>query len=310
MPECDNLIIFKQKSNKHLRRVIGFIDTDPNSKTFGCCDRNYWHYKLNDYANARYQELCLILAFNYLDRESEFYQNEKILDLIRGVINFWFKKTNRNGSVNEIYPYEQSFCATAFGAYMITETLGLLKISIDEELKKKLKKTGGWLSENGNWHISNQIAASAVALFNLADLLKDKSLATEAEKRINFLLQEFNKTGYFPEYGGFDLGYNSLTMSCLSRIYQKNGDRRVLACLNQSGQHLDKSLDKYGNYDSIGMSRNTNFIYPFSFKVVKNNVILDKIILGLEHDLILNPDWLDDRYLIGLTNDYLMTYYF
>ena len=31
--------------------------------------------------------------------------------------------------------------------------------------------------------------------------------------------------------------------------------------------------------------------------------------IGLENDRIINPDWLDDRYLIGLSNDYLMTHY-
>jgi hypothetical protein len=56
------------------------------------------------------------------------------------------------------------------------------------------------------------------------------------------------------------------------------------------------------------MSRQTAFLYPFSFKFI-NSPTLEKIQKGLENDMILNPDWLDDRYVIGLTNDYLMTYY-
>ena len=57
------------------------------------------------------------------------------------------------------------------------------------------------------------------------------------------------------------------------------------------------------------MSRNTQFIYPFSFKVSRSP-ILEKIKKGIENDLILNPDWLDDRYLVSLANDYLMTYFY
>ena len=67
--------IFKRKAYKHIKRIIGFIDTDPASITFGCADRNFWHYKLNDCSNARYQEACLILAFAYSDKNCFLYKN-------------------------------------------------------------------------------------------------------------------------------------------------------------------------------------------------------------------------------------------
>lgn len=307
MQEHDNLIIFKQKFNRHLKRILGFIDADAGSKTYGCCDRNYWHYKLNDYSNARYQEACLILAFAYLDESCFLHKNGKILNLIKAIINFWFEKTNKNGSANEIYPYEQSFCATAFGAYIISETIELLGLEISG-LRKKMEKTGEWLEKNGNWHIANQIAASAIGLYNFGKLLNRDDFISESEKRTEYLLAQYDKNKYFSEYGGFDLGYASITMSCLSRLYQKTGKAGIFDCLKRSAENFDKLLDKYGNYDNISMSRNTAFVYPFGFKSVKIEV-LHKIKAGLEADAILNPDWLDDRYLIGLSNDYLMAYY-
>ncbi|MFH1255399.1 MAG: hypothetical protein V1667_02945 [bacterium] len=304
----NDLAIFKQKPDKHLKRILGFIDADADSKTFGCCDRNYWHYKLNDYSNARYQEACLILAFAYSDENCFLRKNDKALNLIKAIINFWLEKSNKNGSVDEIYPYEQSFCATAFGAYIIIETIELLGLEIGG-WKNKLEKTGEWLKKNGNWHISNQIAASAIGLYNFGKALNRDDFLAESGRRAEYLIAEYDKKKYFPEYGGFDLGYCSITMSCLSRLYQKTGKTGILNCLKSAAEDFDARLDKYGNYDNINMSRHTAFLYPFGFKSAKIEV-LRKIKAGLEADAILNPDWLDDRYLTGLSNDYLMAYYF
>lgn len=304
----DNLI-FKEKAFKHIKRVIGFIDNDITSPTFGCADRNYWHYKIIDYYNARHQETCLVLAFFYLDKDGFLYKNEKMLNLIRGVIEFWLKNLNKNGSVNEVYPYEQSFCATSFTAYIITETIFLLNLKeIKEIYRDKLSKVGLWLTNTGNWHISNQIAASAMALYNLGIMLSDDNFVKESFKRVDFLIENLKKNGFFEEYGGFDLGYNTLTMSILARFYQKTSYAGIIKILEQLNGVINSRLDKYAMYDKIDMSRNTEFIYPFSFKLTGSG-ILKKIRDGLEKDLILNPDWLDDRYLTGLVNDYLMTYY-
>jgi len=299
--------IFKNLVFKHLKRIIGFIDVDKTSPTFGCADRNFWHYKLNDYSSARYQEACLILAFAYSDKDCFLYKNDKLLDLIKAMINFWLIKSHSNGSVDEVYPYEQSFCATAFGAYIISETIELLNLEIDE-WRIKLEGTGGWLKKNANWHIANQVAASAVALHNLGKLLKREDFILESNKRVERLIKQYNQNKYFSEYGGFDLGYSTITASCLARFYQKTEGTEFFSQLRKVAQELDKHLDNYGNYDNMSMSRNTAFIYPFGFKLAKVEV-LNKIKAGLEADVILNPDWLDDRYLIGLSNDYLMVYF-
>jgi len=301
--------IFKEKVYKHIRRIIGFIDTDENSPTFGCADRYYWHYKLKDYYNARFQEVSLVLAFFYLDKDAYLYKNEKLFGLIRGVINFYIKNLNRNGSVNEIFPHEQSFCATSFSAYIITETLNLLNLDNEKKkYKKELEKVGDWLSKNENWHIANQVAASAITLYNIGKICGNEKFLKESDRRVKILLNNFKKDGYFKEYGGFDLGYNTLSMSLLAQLYLKTKDKELINVIKLAEKHVEKFLDKYADYDNIKMSRNTNFIYPFSFKVLKSP-ILEKIITGLKEDRILNPDWLDDRYLIGLSNDYLITYY-
>ena len=55
------------------------------------------------------------------------------------------------------------------------------------------------------------------------------------------------------------------------------------------------------------MSRKTQFIYPYGFAVFEKFSVLQKLENGLERNLILNPTWMDDRYCIAFTLDYLKT---
>ena len=68
---------YKQIILLEVPKILSLLDRDEDSPTYGCFDRNFWHYKLNDYSNARMQEVCLILAFCHQDKEGEFYKNEK-----------------------------------------------------------------------------------------------------------------------------------------------------------------------------------------------------------------------------------------
>ncbi len=36
----------------HLQRLLGAMDRDPDSPTYGCFDRGFWHYKAQDWSSA------------------------------------------------------------------------------------------------------------------------------------------------------------------------------------------------------------------------------------------------------------------
>ena len=136
-------------------RYLGFCDRSESSRTFGCFDRYYWHYKQKDFPNVRFQEALylLTLAFNNPFPDSFYYQNEKLRKWIEGSIEFFFKIQNKDGSFNELYPYERSFCGTAFSTYLITEA----SLAIDYQVSDKIVKTGNWLLNNNNNEVVNQL---------------------------------------------------------------------------------------------------------------------------------------------------------
>ena len=62
-------------------------------------------------------------------------------------MNYLVKIQNKDGSFNEWYPYENSFVASAFSSYAVSETLLILPELKSEKLTKALEKSAAWISK-------------------------------------------------------------------------------------------------------------------------------------------------------------------
>jgi len=296
--ECQEL---KDIALQVVPRVLGFGDRQDDSPTFGCFDRYYWNYKLADFPCANFQESAFLLAQLFAGiRETRYYGKEPIARYALAAVDFWFSVRNNDGSVNEAYPFERSFCSTAFTAAAVSEALLLLGREYDDQLLS----TALWLAKNNNYQLSNQMAAAAAALCNMYILSKDNRFLEGARRKINYLLEAFRKHGYFPEYGGKDSGYMSLTIWYLYKYYQKSKDTDVLAAVQEAVKSLESSILEHGAIDSSKESRNTQYIYPFP-SIMFSDKIRKSYLLGLAENEVITPAWLDDRYCIQLAINYL-----
>lgn len=297
--------IYKKIVLSQVPRILGFGDRAQHSRTFGCFDRYYWHYKLIDFPNARFQEVVLLLALLYKENfEGNIYSaNDRILEWILGAMEFWIQNRNRNGSVNEAYPYECSFCATSFTTYAIAEGL----ISVDSDYFVDLEQTGNWLSRNNNIEVSNQMAAAILALYNIALITGKKKYLAASKEKLTQVIEHQTIEGFYPEYDGPDIGYHTLTLSCLAKYYKKSQDASVLDSLKRAAKWAEEIITDNGSFDYSNTTRKTQFLYPHGFAILRSDVV-NRHIKGLERNEILNPGWLDDRYVIPLTTDYLQTY--
>lgn len=288
-------------------RILGLCDRESLSKTFGCCDRNYWHYRLLDLPNARLQEVCWYLALLYKHSfgGSRYHQNPTLITWIQGMIRFWLKHRNADGSVNEVYPFERSFCATSFSALSVTESLLLLDGQLTAD-RDALIKTGKWLAANNNPTVFNQEAASLVALHNLARLTGDKTFLCAAAKRKDSILHAQHPKGYFPEYGGMDIGYLSISLGLLALYVEKTGDADIRAACQKAVAFMEPLIGEDGRYDATQTSRRTQYLYPSGLALFAPH-LLARLQNGLERDVAISPQWMDDRYCIALATDYLLT---
>jgi len=310
-------------------RVLGLMDRDPNSYTFGCLDRYYWHYKLHDFANARLQDggwlLSLIYQANF--EGNLFCKKRKVAEWALASIEWWMKIQHRNGSFDEAYPFEYSFCGSAFSTWWIAETfLELKKIDaiegnghkviredIESAVIEKLEKAGKWLMYNNNIKVGNQHAAAIAALGAIFSLTGKKEYLHNADEKLNRLMDFQDETGFFPEYGGCDVGYHSLTLTCLYsyKNHLREHNRALDDSLLKGIYFLDKVISEDGSYDWRKTSRRTQYLYPYSLMASRTNIgkqVFERFLDGIKDGLIPKASWIDDRYFTGFAIDYLRTY--
>jgi hypothetical protein len=287
-------------------RFLGFEDREKDSPTYGCFDRYYWHYRQTDFVNVRMQETTLFLAllYNYNHPENRFYRKDKIAEWSRAGIQFWTKIQRPDGSFDEYWPYERSFCATAFAAYAVAESCRLLNAPPP---KDALLKVCQWIDAHENLLVLNQMSGAGIALYVSGLVLEDEQICSWGKRKIQQVVERQDPSGFFVEYGGYDIGYLTITLSCLSKYYLFTGEQSVKEAILKGFAFLEEKIAENGTFDYRSTSRKTQYFYPFGFRALEHWELLNRHIRGLRNNEVLNPSWLDDRYSLPLAIDYLET---
>ncbi|MFH1575566.1 MAG: hypothetical protein ABIB55_01310 [Candidatus Nealsonbacteria bacterium] len=296
--------IYKKIILDSFPRLISWCDKNPSSSSFGCFDRNFWHYKIVDTPSARLQEGVLALTLAYLDIDTPFFQKEDVKEWIAGGLAFWLKIQQKDGSFNEWYPCEKSFVATAFSSCAVSETLLLLPdIKEKEKIIIGLKKAGDWLCSKKDTEVFNQNAGAILVLYNIYLLTGEEKYKKASAELAEFLIQNQSQEGWFKEYGGPDIGYLSLTVDYLAKYYLKSKNEKILTALERTLSFLAYFMHPDGSAGGIYGSRNTSYIIPSGIEILAGfSPLSQKISSFLQESLlnnnILNPAIIDDRYLI------------
>ncbi|GBD96590.1 MAG TPA: hypothetical protein ENG83_11200 [Nitrospirae bacterium] len=299
-------------------RLLGLLNRNISSSSYGSFDREYWHYNTVDFSCARKQEAVLTLTLLYLIKheKNRYYQNKEILGYIRAALMFWTRIQNKNGSFNEWYPNENSFVVTSFSTYAVSESLLLIKDELPENEHRRiinaLMKAGDWLVGRHEKRVMNQQTGAAIALLNLY-LLTDKTGYLDSSKdKISLLNQRQSDEGWFVEYGGPDIGYLSLAIDYLCKYYSKTEDNTVKEIVVRSlsfiKYFIQPNLIAGGEYTS----RNTEYLIPHGFEIF-SKINEDALFLAsVVRKSLLKPDsfpnFFDDRYLTYVGYTWLQAY--
>jgi hypothetical protein len=298
-------------------RLLGLLDRNNSSRTYGCFDRHYWHYNTSDFACARSQEAVLTLTLLYvINHKANVYYNQKlILDWINAGLEFWAQIQEHTGSFNEWYPKEHSFVATAFSTYAISETVLLLgeKIAERKTILSSLQTAGDWIVNKEEKRVQNQESGAAIALYNLHLLTGDRKYKISAEKKIDSIIKSQTNEGWFYEYGGADIGYLSLCVDYLSKYYKKTSDNNLLNTLTKSINFLGYFIHPNETFGGEYGSRNTEYIIPHGFEIMSEEIPTAKTISrfirnALHHKSAISLSSMDDRYLLYIAYTYLQAY--
>ena len=301
--------IYKKITKSLVSRTLSMLDRNPLSSTYGCFDRNFWHLKtLVDFPSTTYQQPVLGLALFYStkNKDNSYYKKEKLADFIKAGILFWCKIQKKDGSFDEYYENEFSFCPTAYTTYAVAKafylTANLFSFKEKKQISDCLIKSALWLGRHKNTLVSNQMIVSMNALYWVGKITKNNKILKAFKKRRLDVLKSQTKEGWFPEYGGADIGYSFLSLDTLADYIKVSNDKEIKTAVLKLLNFLIFFLHPDGTCGGAYASRSTQHIFPFGLEHLANqNIKTAKYILSWfrEHYLkanLIQPGVIDDKY--------------
>ncbi len=212
---------YLEQVERCLDRARGLVDRDQSSPSFGSCDRVFWYYRtIVDFPGAAWQQL--MLGFSALATNGSLVRTEReqLGLLARATLARWTAVQHRDGSFDEWYRNERSYCATAFTAAGAAQALLLLGGDVPSAERQAtlvaLERAAHWLSRRFHPTVMNQNLAAALALWCTSRLTNTDVWRAAAETQYARLKAAQSSEGWFPEYGGADLGYSTLALDLLA----------------------------------------------------------------------------------------------
>ena len=305
--------LFAQNAIAQLPKLLTLLDRNPHSPTYGCFDRNFWHYKIIDFPSGMAQEFVypLALAYDTPCPNNPYYQKPAIRNWVEAGILYAVHSSHQNASCDDYFPFEQAAGATAFSLLAGLESYQILGLH-DSNILQFFEKRADWLAhhqESGK--LSNHHALIILCLEKLSSLLNCSKWDRVKALRLERLLEWQSDEGWFPEYEGSDPGYLSLTINCLALICQLKTDIRLKEALIKAVEFARYFLHPDGSYGGEYTSRNTYNFFPHGFELVgkwypEALAINDGFLGGLANGL--RPCYEDDHIIGHHTWNYFLAW--
>jgi hypothetical protein len=300
--------VYWQATAPYVRRAFSLQDCNPRSATYGCCDRQFWQYRtISGFAAATMQQLALPFAVLFANEfpGNEWHDDAGVLDRARAAMLFWARLQHPSGAFDEWYRNEHSYCATAFTTFGISEVLLRLRPFLSEDevrrISHAISRAARWLSDRFNGLVMNQNLASCAALWNAYECSGDTALKHAFDAAWTRTLGHQDAEGWFPEYGGADVGYSLLALDLLACLYARGWSDAL-----STAKPLCSFLASFGYPASdfaggLG-SRGTEHAFAYGAEVFAPHIPEAAILAthlrsGLIAKRLCRPESVDDRYL-------------
>ncbi|NEQ81332.1 MAG: hypothetical protein F6K26_14095 [Moorea sp. SIO2I5] len=305
--------LFARHALNQIPKILTLLDRNPHSPTYGCFDRNFWHYKIIDFPSGMAQEFVwpLALAYHTDLPDNPFYQQPVILDWVEAGILFAASSSHPDGSCDDYFPFERAAGAAAFSLLASIESYKAMGLHNPMALQF-FEKRADWLAHHmESGQLSNHQALIVLCLDLLSELLHTNQWDRARSQRLEQVLSWQSPEGWFIEYEGCDPGYHTLTISCLARIYLLRLDPRLKEALIKAVELAAQFIHPDGSYGGEYTSRNTYNFFPHGFELVgrwfpEALEINDRFLVGLANGLA--PCYADDHIIGHHTWNYLLSW--
>lgn len=288
----------------HVKRVLTQMDRDPGSPSYGCFDRNYWHYKIRDFPSSVLQQGIFVLEAMRRGRIASDVPLDVIEDWCVAALNALARQAGRKGEVAEYFPFERSYPAAAFGLHAAMLVLHDWQEDAPHLLGRidwaPLRALALSLARREETEASNQRAV-ALAGLALAGRIEAMGLGPGiAESYAEGFFESQSEEGWFTEYGGPDCGYLSVTIDALVDYHDASGDERAMDACSRAVRFMASLVGPDGELPWTLNSRNTDYVVPYGLArlAAKDPVAswLLKTLFGNLHDPSHFAWSTDDRY--------------
>jgi len=261
--------LFAEAALSQIPKILTLLDRNPHSPTYGCFDRNFWHYRIIDFPSGMSQEFVLPLALAYqLDIPgNRFHQQQALRDWVEAGIAYAARSAHPDGSCDDYFPYERASGAAAFSLVACVESYRLLGFNSDEALRFFERRADALAAQHESGRLSNHHALIALGLELTGRLLETDQWKNARDERIEQVLSWQDPEGWFHEYEGCDPGYHTLTLSSLAHLYDLTGDQRLKQPIARAVEIAAELIHPDGSFGGEYGSRNTYNFFPHGFEL-------------------------------------------
>ncbi|HIK31346.1 MAG TPA: hypothetical protein IGS31_08375 [Oscillatoriales cyanobacterium M4454_W2019_049] len=306
---------FAQIAIAQIPKILTLLDRNPHSPTYGCFDRNFWHYKIVDFPSGMSQEFVWPLALAYATDapDNPFYQQPILPKWVEAGILYAARSAHGDGSCDDYFPYERAAGAAAFSLLACVESYQLLQLD-NPEILAFFERRADWLAHHEeSGRLSNHQALIVLCLKLVGQLLHTSKWSRAKARRLSKLLSWQSPEGWFPEYEGADPGYQTLTIWCLAQLdrLSTRSDDNLKEAIVKAVEFASLFVHPDGSFGGEYASRNTYNFFPHGFELVgrwmpKALGVNDLFLKGLAKGLA--PCYADDHIIGHHTWNYFLAW--
>jgi len=251
-------------------RLLGAVDRNPYRPTYGCLDRQYWHYRSSGFPSQVYQEGALPLALLYATKlpGNRWHEDARVRELAIAAIRFTATSSHPDGPCDGYCSPEGTLGAAAGSLTAAARAYQVLKLDDPELLRWFRRRAGRLTDHDATGEPANHQALAALGLLRTARITGKREYRDAAEDRIHRLLARQTDEGWFEESGGADPGYQTLTIDCLAKIRRLSGWRELDEPLRRAVAFARMFLHPDGSYAGEYGSRGTCHFWPHGMELL------------------------------------------
>lgn len=300
-------------------RALNLLDRSPFSRTYGCFDRYYWHFKTKDFPAASFQMgsefLARLAVFEHPD--NSYFQSDEIYEYARAALLYSFSIQHADGSFDEWYVNERGWAGpTSYVCHALYSTFQIIQGRLSEQERRLclagFERAGLFLIRREEGEVlANHFALYLLSLGEIIELTGNSKIEQGYQNSLVRFFDYVSEEGWSLEYDGVDFSYNMATLSFFARLHQLRPESRIVDYCKKSLEFLSYLVFPDGSLGGGLGSRSTTHLYPYALAYWRRYSpaagAMFNFMCRKDAFRATPPDHQDDHYLFYRLSEYIET---